>query len=185
LDGHFYFRVSTGFKKVLELLRKTYWRSLIACLGVIVLSGCESVTYAPQAKQPDGLPYYESAPYLLVYSDGHGGLKWQIRYLPDQTRIMTVKPSVFLSHAEMNLNFQNGMLTTASAMGDSTGIPKAFISAVESVLPLLGAAALEQEKKNGFPAPYLYKIVVQGGSVAFTGGQAKYAIQIPRTQGEQ
>lgn len=157
---------------------------MIAGLCIVVLSGCESVTFAPQAKQPCGLPYYENAPYLLVYSDGHGGLKWQIRYLPDQTRIMTVKPWVFLSHAEMNFTFQNGVLSTSSTMGDSTGIPKAIITAVESALPLIGAAIAETEKKNGFPAPYLYKIVVEGTDVNFIGGQANFAIQIPRTQGE-
>lgn len=187
---HFYFRVSTDLKNVLLILRKIYWRMLAVGLCVVFLAGCESVTHAPQTKQLDGIPYYESAPYLLVYSDGHGGLKWQIKYLPDQTRPMTVKPSAFLSHAEMNLTFQNGMLTTASTMGDSTGIPKAIISAVESILPLIGAAALETEKKNGFPAPYLYKIVINGASdqadaVSFIGGQAKYSVQVSRPQGEQ
>jgi hypothetical protein len=180
----FNFRVINLLKRLSRPLRPTVWRLIIAGLCCVMFSGCESVTYGPQATDPDGVPYFNNAPYLLVYSDGHGGLKWQIRYLPDQSRIMTVTPSVFISHAEINMNFQNGVLATSSTLGDSTEIPKSLIAAVQSALPLVGAAAMAGAQKNGFPAPYLYKIVVEGSSLKFVGGQADCAIQIPRIQGE-
>jgi hypothetical protein len=134
-----------------------------------------------------GVRYYDSAPYLIVYSDGMGGLKWQIRYLPDQSRLMAANPTIEGARTEMTLYFQNGVLSSASAVGDTTEIPKALIGAVESALPFLtGAkAATEDEAKKawGFPAPYLYKIVIRENKLEFVGGagsgQGNTRIQVP------
>jgi len=164
-----------------QLFHPLIWCWFVAGLSCVLFSGCKStVVYAPETSDSDGIRYYESAPYLLVYSDGHGGLKWQIRYLPDQTRVMTASPVVHMSHTEMTLNFQNGILASSSTMGDSTQIPKALISAVQSALPLIAkAVAAAGQQPDGFPAPYLYKIIVNGSTVQFLGEQGDSKIQVP------
>lgn len=148
----------------------------------VLIAGCSAtVTHQMESKAATGIRYYESAPYLIVYSDGKGGLKWQIRYLPDQSRVMTATPTIVGGRTEMTLYFQNGVLASASTVGDTTELPKAIIAAVQSALPLLGAAAAPQ--RPGFPAPYFYKIVVQNNVVTFIGGQGGNTIQVPINQG--
>ncbi len=156
------------------------WAFLLS--GSVLFSGCSSVNYGTQQANDTGLRYYDSAPYLLVCSDGHGGLKWQIRYLPDQSVIKTVSPTTGWAHTEMTLNFQNGVLATSSTMGDPTAIPKAIISAVQSALPLLAAAGATP-KLNSFPAPYLYKLVWNGDTLKFIGSQGDTRIQVPLDNG--
>ena len=80
----------------------------------------------------------------------------------------------------MTLYFQNGVLTTMSASGDSTELPKAVIAAVQSAIPLIAAAG---PQRDGFPAPYLYKIVVDGENLTFIGGQGDSSIQVPINPG--
>jgi len=80
----------------------------------------------------------------------------------------------------MTLYFQNGVLASSSVVGDSTELPKAVIAAVQSAIPLLAAAAPQIE---GFPAPYLYKMVVDGSNLVFIGGQGDTAIQVPINDG--
>ena len=154
--------------------------AILLCLLCAPMTGCKAtVTHRPESKNDSGIRYYESAPYLIVYSDGKGGLNWQIRYLPDQTRIMTATPEVVMAHTEMTLYFQNGVLASSSTTGDTTEIPKALISAVQNAIPLIAALAAEQSQKPGFPAPYLYKMVIHGSKILFIGDQGKIKIQVP------
>jgi hypothetical protein len=114
---------------------------------------------------------------VLIYSDGKGGLQWQILYLPDQTKMMMVRPTVVWGRSELDLYFHNGVLTGSSELSDTTQIPTALIAAVQSALPLL-ASAMER-KSNVFPAPYLYKIVVDGNNINFFGGPGDATIVVP------
>jgi len=149
--------------------------------GLCLLASCAAnVTHQPETAQSTGIRYYESAPYLIVYSDGKGGLRWQIRYLPDQSRVMSATPTVIGGRTEMTLFFQNGVMSSVSVVADTTELPKAVIAAITSAIPLLAGAGPVQE---GFPAPYLYKIVVEGSSVRFIGGQGKTHIQVPVSTG--
>jgi hypothetical protein len=153
------------------------YRTLVVVAVCGLLGGCAAyVTHEPETATSTGIRYYENSPYLIVYSDGKGGLRWQIRYLPDQSRVMTVSPTIAGGRTEMTLHFQNGVLSTMNVVGDSTELPKAVIAAVQSAMPLLAAAG---PKVDGFPAPYLYKIVVSGETLTFVGGQGDSAIQVP------
>lgn len=172
---------------VLTLTVTTYpretlvYRILIVVAAYGLLGGCAAyVTHQPDTASSQGIRYYENSPYLIVYSDGKGGLRWQIRYLPDQSRIMTVSPTIVGGRTEMTLYFQNGVLSTMSVVGDSTELPKAVIAAVQSAIPLLAAAG---PKVDSFPAPYLYKIVVDGDNLTFIGGQGDTSIQVPINPG--
>ena len=153
---------------------------LIAVCGL--LSGCAAyVTHQPDTAESKGIRYYENSPYLIISSDGKGGLRWQIRYLPDPSKLMTVSPTIVGGRTEMTLYFQNGVLASSSVVADSTELPKAVIAAVQSAIPLLAAAA---PGIDGFPAPYVYKIVVNGANLNFIGGQGDTAIQVPINKGD-
>jgi uncharacterized protein YceK len=171
-----------------KLFDQSNWRQALSLLTVsfflvVICSGCSSVDYGTDNPKSTGLRYYDSAPYLLVCSDGHGGLKWTILYLPDQSIVKTVTPATGWAHTEMTLNFQNGVLMTSSTMSDSTEIPKSIISAVQSALPAIAAAAAESSKLPSFPAPYLYKLAWDGGTLQFIGQQGDARIQVPLDNG--
>jgi hypothetical protein len=159
---------------------------MIAALGSI---GCATVKYQAVAEPPaagvkrqagvlyddtcNGIRYYQSAPYLLIYSDGKGGLSWQIQYLPDLSRKMTAQPQAFWASINTTLTFQNGYLTNSKDVGDATAVPKAVIAAVEKVvsgLGSLGAGPPTATNDYQVPKPLLYKIVVHANSVDFIGG---------------
>jgi hypothetical protein len=147
----------------------------------ILISGC-SATVTHKVSTNDetatGIRYYDSAPYLLVYSDGKNGLNWQIIYLADQSHVMTATPQIIGGHTEMTLSFSSGVLSTASTIGDTTALPKALIAAVQTALPLLAAAAAGPAQP-GFPAPSLYRLVVSDGVLYFKGMKGDTKIQVP------
>lgn len=158
-------------------------RYLVPVLVCAVCTACTAtVTYQPETAHSKGIRYYESAPYLLIYSDGKGGLKWQILYLPDQSHVMTASPVVRGGKTQMTLYFQNGVLGTSSVTGDTTAIPNAILSAAQAAIPLILAVA-EKPAEQKFPRPYLYKIVVTGDSVQFIGGQGGEPIRVPVQKG--
>src|SRR5262245_58499900 len=101
--------------------------SALASLCCLCAGCTAAVTYEHENAQSTGIRYYESTPYLLVYSDGKGGLKWQILYLPDQSHIMTASPKVRGGKSQMTLYFQNGALATSTVAGDTTTIPNAIL----------------------------------------------------------
>ena len=147
---------------------------------MLVLGCSATVTHQAEKTNATGVRYYAAmAPYLLVYSDGKGSLKWQIYYLPDQSRIMTATPKILGGHTEMTLTFQNGVMANGSTLGDTTDLAKATIATVQSAIPLLAKAAFEGPDVQGFPPPCLYKIIVEDGSVTFLGGKGNTRIQVP------
>lgn len=177
---------------------------VVACFA---LGGCDSVTSTveysrvsdPQNNAPTGIPYYQSAPYLLIYSDGMGGLKWQLLSLPDQTKMMQVlpKPASIGGKTQLSLNFSYGTLSTAATGADSTQVPATILAAVQAAIPAIAAARVGETLLNapappalasqvpphysaGFPPPYLYKIVLEAdGSIQFLGGPGNESIKVP------
>lgn len=125
-----------------------------------------------------GVRYYLSAPYLLVYTDGKGNLVWKVYNLPDLTKLMVAEPTQILSKTTSNLTFTNGILTTSRNETDSTGLPKAVISALEKALPLLAAADLPSTENAIIPAPRLYKLVVKQDTIELVGTQSTDTIQV-------
>lgn len=157
-------------------------RALAATLVSVLLAGCSaSITHEPVdpngADAGTGIRYYEASPYLLIYSNGKNGLKWQVLYLPDKTKLRMASPHVTGGRSELTMYFQNGVLAGSTEVGDTTGIPKAMISALQSVIPLLAAMAAPTE--GTVPAPYIYKIVAKNGQLSFVGGQGDVGIQVP------
>src|SRR5262249_12652895 len=75
----------------------------------------------------DGIRYYDTSLYLLVNSDGKGGIQWRILELPDQTKLRAVKPYNMVAQLDSTLVFKNGMLTGTKEQADSTAVPRAII----------------------------------------------------------
>jgi len=162
--------------------------------GIIVLSfagllGCASVRHtqisdAEDAKA-DGIRYYQASPYLLVHSDGKGGISWRIIYLPDQTKKMMIKPFNFISKHETTLSFDNGVLSNSKDVLTSDTIPKAIFEALQKVAPLLAMARADVPEQE-VPPPYLYKIVVtSSGEVQFYGGPGDVPIKVTVSEERQ
>jgi hypothetical protein len=162
---------------------------LLALLAAVLVAGCSAnVTYTPVPdaeadKTARGIRYYgQASPYLLVYTNSRGGLKWQIVFLPDQTTKMSASPAVIGGRSELTMYFQNGVLTSITETGDTTALVKALISAAQSALPLI-AASMSKENTT-VPAPYLYKIVFENGKTSFYGQQGSEPIIVPTLPGK-
>jgi hypothetical protein len=154
-------------------------KRLIVLLSLLVAGCAANVTHELESSNSSGLRYYESAPYLLVYPNGKGGLVWQVLFLPDQSHVMVARPEVWGGRVQMAIKFQNGVLTNATTVGDTTVVPKAMIAAVQSALPLIAKAALEAPPEHLFPAPSIYKIVVRDDTISFIGGPGDNGIKVP------
>lgn len=153
---------------------------ILLCL---VLSGCAGMSVKPITDEQDactgehsfwgcatGIRYYESAPYLLVYSDGKGGLTTSIEHLPDLSRKYNAEPYNFLASNETELTFNNGMITMSSNVGDSAILPKAVIEGVKAVAQSLASArAFSKVDATGdfeIPPPQLWRIYLNDGVTA-------------------
>lgn len=172
-------------------LTVTIWMGIVlharwtfVAFAMLALCGCSAtVTHEMASDAGKGIRYYEQSPYLLIYSNSKGGLRWQVLYLPDQTKKMMATPKVFFGRSEMTLFFQNGVLASSTEFEDTTQVPKAIIAALQSAVPLLAMGALSAEK-NIVPAPYIYKIVAKDGKLGFIGAQGDSGIVVPFQPGK-
>jgi hypothetical protein len=156
----------------------------LLCLGQIGLTGCAGTTVA-RISNPDlgiqgkfaddkaqGIRYYESAPFLLVYSDGKGGLTSQLLFLPDATQKRTIDPFAVLASNNSTLTFVNGVLTQGKSVVDTTVVPKAIVGSLEKLATAAIASALANQTDKGtqLPPPQLYRIVISKDSARLVGG---------------
>lgn len=179
---------------------------LSAFLGVAFLvAGCAYVTHEPvkhhaypsgggssdvrqevklknneEDRQQTGVRYYLSSPYLLVYTDGKGKLLWKIHHLPDQTKLMVATPTQFFAKTNAKLTFTDGVLTASKTDVDSSAALKAVIGALEKLLPLLLgiSESADPPGTTKFPAPRLYKIVVDQDNLKLIGVQSKETVSV-------
>lgn len=163
--------------------RVAFAAAAIAVGASLGLSGCAGLSVktidgkSNTETSVHGFRYYQPAPYLMVFTDNDGGLTSQIVYLTDRTKKMSVRPYAYLASNEVTLKFQDGMLTNASTTVDETIVPKAALDGLKDILTaaVKGSAFNEStNKQTTAPAPSLYKIVVDGGSIKLIGGQAEY-----------
>jgi hypothetical protein len=146
--------------------------------AAITTTGCATVAHQhipddEADRRSTGVRYYATSPYLLVYSNGKGGIITELKYLPDPAKKMAAAPAATLANVEATLTFDRGVLTSAVTKGDATAVPTAIVKAVETIAPALLAALNEAatEKELIMPAPHIYKVVVNGTSVSFRGGK--------------
>jgi hypothetical protein len=172
--------------------------TLISVAVIGLLTGCAGVTHSRIAykeipmdpvgeatakkineendRKAVGIRYYEASPYLLVYSDGKGGIVWKIYYLPDQTRKMTADPYNYIAKVTANMTFSHGVLSDSTTESDSTAVPKAIMAAVEKLLPLVLADTAPASRK--VLPPSLYKIIVKGDGITLAGGPGNTEVNV-------
>jgi hypothetical protein len=154
-------------------------------LTLVLIAGCAGTdvsrvtndAYGELGKVSDtdanGIRYYESAPFLLVYSDGKGGLNSQLLFLPDVTKKRVIRPYAVLAANNSTLTFSNGVLTQGKSVVDETLVPKAIVGALEKAATAAIAASLNAvgaEATPQLPPPQLFKIVLSGGNARLVGG---------------
>jgi hypothetical protein len=159
--------LTAGITAVLALL-------LGGCAGTKVAS--VTTPYGVAGKyddsQADGIRYYESAPFLLVYTDGKGGLVSKLLFLPDLTRKRVIDPYATLAANNSTLVFTNGVLSQGKSVVDETAVPKAVIGTLEkAVTAALGGTlnAIGSTPTTQLPPPLLFKIVLSGNRARLVG----------------
>jgi hypothetical protein len=155
-------------------------RALMIALAIAATSGCAELRHRPVAdfNEPEGIPYYEGTHYLLVHSDGKGGINWKILFLPDRNKKRVADPTVVLASLNTTLTFTNGMLGQSKEVADTTGVPKAIIAAVEKAAALLAPLNADLEKPHQLPPPHLYRMTWTSDRLQLVGGPADEPINI-------
>ena len=153
-------------------------RLAMGMCALACLAGCAGTSFRPVSAKGDakdtGIRYYESAPFLLVYSNGRGGITSEIKFLPDVTNKRSVDPFAVLAQNDTTLTFADGTLTQSKTVVDETGVPKAIVTALEKVASAAIAAANapgDEPTEADFPLPRLYKIVITAEQVSLEGGK--------------
>lgn len=159
---------------------------LALLVGVV---GCAGLHHRAVASfdKIDGIPYYGGAHYLLVYSDGKGGVVSKLLYLPDRNQKRVAKPSQVFASLNSTLKFSNGMIEKSEAVGDATAVPKAVVQAIGRVAPLLLAAAANAAREGtGYtvPAPQLYRVTWDQGQLHLVGGAGNERIHVSLVGGK-
>jgi hypothetical protein len=124
--------------------------------------------------QANGIRYYESAPFLLVYTDGKGGLVSKLLFLPDLTRKRVIDPYATLASNNTTLTFSNGVLSQGKTVVDETLVPKAVVGALEKAATAALGGTLNAPgapPTAQLPPPQLFKVVLTTGGARLVGGQ--------------
>lgn len=132
--------------------------STAICTVAIGLVGCAGTTAGPVTDEStdEGFRYYETSPFLLLYTDSKGGIKSEVLFLPDTTKLRSIKPYAYGASNKTTLTFDNGRLVKASTEVDETAIPKAVISGLEKIATSTIKAF--NGGNAGLPGPYLFRI---------------------------
>ncbi len=121
-------------------------------------------------KDAKGFRYYDTSPFLLVYTDAKGGLKSEVLYLPDTQKKRSIRPYSYAAKNDATFKFENGRLAGANAVVDETVVPVAAISALEKIATSMIKAA--NAGVDGIPPPYLFRIRLDESGWKLSGDQA-------------
>jgi|KBSSwiStaDraftv2_1062776.scaffolds.fasta_scaffold401712_2 hypothetical protein len=155
---------------------------------VAALAGCAGLDVttlgadAAADRAARGFRYYQSAPFLFVVSDGKGGVNASIRFLPDTTQKMSIRPYAFASSNEATLTFDGGVLTRAATEVDETAVASAALDALAKALAAAARASLaaaEFDADPTAPVPYLFRIVQKDDAIELRGGPLQGAALDP------
>lgn len=130
------------------------------CLSLLALPGCAGITSNEDTDgSSTGVRYYNSAPFLLAYSDSKGGIVTELFYWPDTTRVLSLDTTAFFAQNKTELTFEDSILITSNTEADATALPKAVITAAKGIATaaLSGNVPTAGSEKT-VPAPSLYRI---------------------------
>ena len=163
--------------------------SVVCWTSLAVSPGCTHITHQPVPfgdmtadREARGIRYYRSSLYLLVHSDGHGGVVSRIIELPDVTQKMSAETGGILGSADWTLALRDGALTdtreelhndvVARALLDAAG--GVIQSAAKAMYRRSGSGALE----HALPPPSLFKILVHGDEIEFVGAEGDEPVRV-------
>lgn len=154
-----------------------------ACAGVRVTS----VTSDAVDAKTDGFRYYETATFLIVSSDGKGGVNAEIKQICDTTKKRAADPYTYLANNNTTLDFDNGCLTGEKIVVDETPFPKAIVEAVKTVATAAAGFLLDEDSTKAFPvavhpAPAIYRMSIENGFVVLRGGPGQGEIRATISQ---
>lgn len=160
-------------------------RVRVLCVAA-ALTGCAGLDVNTLGADPArdaaarGFRYYQSAPFLFVVSDGKGGLNASIKFLPDTTQKMSIRPYAFASSNDATLEFAGGVLSRAATVVDETAVPIAALDALAKALVAAAkVAAPELDADATVPVPYLFRIVQKDDVIELRGGPLQGAALDP------
>jgi hypothetical protein len=174
----------TAFPALLSLRRSSgaFLRSIVWTAVAVSMMGCAGTKYATespsigQASEVEGIRYYNDAPFVLVYSDGKGGLSSSLIWLPDTTKVRILRPYAWASKNNATYKFNNGVLTEAKSVVDETIVPAAVLTAAKDIVlaRFPNADAAGAQPGTAIPPPALFRIVVDAnGDVLLRGAYGK------------
>ncbi|GGC93423.1 hypothetical protein [Undibacterium terreum] len=164
------------------LLLLTIFGGLAGCAGLEVTPIPPGEAGKTEDEKATGFRYYETSPFLLIYTDGKGGLVSKLLYLPDMTKKRSIRPYAYLSSNNTTLKFENGTLVEAKAIIDETVIPTSVISGLAKVA-IAGASANAPDKTtptDSLPGAYLYRIVQTNDTWTLVGNQSTRIMYLPK-----
>lgn len=141
-----------------------------ALMCLTIVAGCAGIDAWPEKTNDLGVRYYTQAPFLLVHTDGKGGLTSELIWLPDTTKVMTIRPYTYLAKNEGALKFDEGVLTSAKSVADETAIPNAILGALKTAAI---AALNAPTASDTVPSPRLFKILINGDTISLIGNEAQ------------
>ena len=151
-------------------------------LAALAAAGCASIDSSEDIDGTrTGIRYYNSALFILAYSDGKGGVTSEIVYLPDTTRVMSLDATAFFAQNKTVMSFERSVLTTSKTSANAAEVPKAVIEAAKSIaVAQVGSGNVPDDNTpNLIPAPYLFRIHYDRTTKKWelVGGQAKPAVK--------
>lgn len=178
-SGRSLLRADSNRRDAAQHLRMSLSRGLRVACTAAALTGCAGLEVTTLGADPArdvaarGFRYYQSAPFLFVVSDGKGGLTASIKFLPDTTQKMSIRPYAFASSNDATLTFDGGVLSRAATVVDETAVPIAALDALARALAAAAKASLassELELDATVPIPYLFRIVQKDDVIELRGG---------------
>lgn len=136
----------------------------------LLLGGCAGVSHVPipderADRRSQGIRYYRHSLYLLVHSDGMGGLKTVWKFLPDPNKKMSICTYNCVAKLESTFKFDEaGVLTSSMEHPDSSAVPAAVIQAAAAALPAIlkfAKGAADDPDAHKVPAPQIFKVVAE------------------------
>jgi hypothetical protein len=147
--------------------------------SLVTFAGCAGFSAKPipditTDDKVNGIRYYEPAPFILVHTDGKGGLVSRLLYLPDTTQKMSIEPYAYLAKNKTTLTFTNGMLVFSKSEVDETIVPKSIIENLKTAAVAAakkGFDAPQMDTVTKVPAPALFRVIVDpNGGIYLLGG---------------
>jgi hypothetical protein len=155
-----------------------------------LLGGCLRVTHRPlppgdltEDVTARGIRYYGTSLYLLLHSDGEGGVVTRLLELPDVTRKTSLEVEGVFGSVDLQLRLRDGALTESDERLRNDVLALTLMEAAGSIAQSAASGMYRGDpasmREHQLPPPSLYKIVARGSHLELLGGQGDAPIRVP------